>query len=251
MNHLKTILGLLSIVLALTGCGGGGSESYPVSTTAYPVADAYKQYLLTPLARQGTIAGTVTSGNNSTAASGTITLQNVVMANSQPQNVNEQSCCVVVKGSLTQTLNVGGQSVTDQRDIFGYSDINTFAPKYSVTKKNGLETEFVAISASSIPLMAVVGATGTWYTATVYESSAKQTVKFTRNAIYDLETGQNGYAIVKLTVTDTDPQNRVMFVGTTRFRIGTDKSLVLISDNAIGYDYSTVPMRVMSLSISF
>jgi len=113
MNQSKTILGLLSIVLALTGCGGGGSDSNPVSMTAYPVADAYKQYLLTPLTLQGTIAGTVTSGSNSASVSGTSTLQNVVMANSQPQNVNEQSCCVVVKGSLTQTLNVGGQSVTD------------------------------------------------------------------------------------------------------------------------------------------
>lgn len=218
---MKSVTSLiaLSALLALAGCGGGGSSGPVVSTETFQLRTAYVNYITDtrslPFTVSGTVSGTTVTGSG-TLTSGTLA-----------STTFENQPALAKTTTVTGTLSASGQTAPLATTTTAYVDSN-----YNPLGFNA--TDYTVITGSSaIPTTARINDTATWYSAIRYSSSSKTLRRGTTTASFVLEPDTASTALLKIIEIQKDTSNAVTSTATTTFRMTPAGALTRLSESVI------------------
>jgi hypothetical protein len=222
-RQLARTLGL-TLILAISACGGGGGGSPtstgPVaSTETFQLRTAYVNYVTETRSLPFTVTGT-TSGYSVTG-SGTATQGSLTSATFESQAAQQKT--TTVTGSIT----ANGTNVQLSSSSTTYVDSN-----YNPLGSN--DTDYTVVnSGASIPATARVNDTGTWYSTIRYASSTKATQRGTGTVSYVLEPDTASTALLKIILVERDNSSNETYRSAVTFRMTPAGALTRISESAV------------------
>ncbi len=168
MNSYPTSM-VLSIAIALSGCGGGGGGAAPSNLTSAPGEAAFSSYLQTN--HQGTLTATI-NGH-------TLTLQYSLIPNSGTTTFDGNA--PAYSATRTITLSEAGTQIANAMAT-DYFLLNPFVPLGSVSSTGSPYS--VVTSSNPIPATLTVGDTGVLENDTEFHDSTKTVLDANSTATY-------------------------------------------------------------------
>lgn len=232
---MKKILFALPIFFLslITGCGGGGgggdspSSSTVTSTSNFPLATIYVNYLVNSSSANFSLTGTV----NQVPVTGSGTATTGQLTNAVFEGKNSLSKASTVTGTITANNQTIPLSTTSLRFV----DFNYNLLGLSSSSDYTVVTQFNTLISNS----AKVNDTAILYTANVYSDSRKTILLGTLQESFVLEPETAETAILKLIDTKKDTQNNVTQVNTVAFRVTPTAGFVRLYETAIDYSNNT------------
>ncbi|WP_133176083.1 hypothetical protein [Limnohabitans sp. Rim28] len=209
----------LSLVLALSACGGGSNPTNTGATTStetFQFRTAFVNYVKETRSLPFTVTGT--SSGYSVTGSGTATQGALTSASFESQAAQQKTTTVtgsMTVNGVTVPLSSSGTAYVDSN----YNPLGTVGDDYAVVT-NG----------TTIPTTAKVNDTGILYSTILYSSSTKAVKRGTETVTYALEPDTASTALLKIIVTERDANNTQSSITTITFRITTAGELTRISE---------------------
>ena len=218
----RSALLIAPIVFALSACGGGGEDSVPlpvVSAATFPLNKVAENFIKESATYRIQVQGTASTRGQTFPVSGTGTYS-VSNAPSAFEGVPS------IRRNAANTGNIGVNGVNvpvadASSDHYGLD----FKPLGRVASG----AYCVHANQAPLPIAAMVGDSGTWYTSTCYTSSSKISKFGTKVVSYVLEPDSDNTAILKL-IEKITPLNGLPGAATTAFRINTAGGYVPLSE---------------------
>jgi hypothetical protein len=212
----------LSLLLALSACGGGSNPTNTGSTTStetFQFRTAFVNYVTETRSLPFTVTGS--SSGYSVTGSGTATQGALTSASFESQAAQQKT--TTVTGSIT----ANGVTVPLSSSSTAYVDSN-YNPLGSIG-----DNYVVVTNGTNIPTTAKVNDTGILYSTILYSSSTKSVKRGTETVAYALEPDTASTALLKIIVTERDTNNTRTSITTSTFRMTTAGALTRISENYV------------------
>lgn len=192
---------LSSMLLAACGGGGGGGAPAPAgpvaSTSTFQLKQAYTNDFNETKTYTFAINGSITSGGNTGAVTGTGAITQGAVSNVTFDGAAAKSKAKTTSGSITVTV-----GVTSASQVLSPSISSTFvSPAFDLVGFTSASSYSVPVAATAIPATATVGASGTVGTFNTYASAAKGPILGTNVLTWALGADTASTAILTLTQT--------------------------------------------------
>jgi hypothetical protein len=219
------IFGFAALLGACGGGGGGGGGGAGDATTpppalsvAYPLKDAYVNYITSAKS----MPFTITAADGGTTGAGT--LNEIALTSTSFEGMPALKKLTTVTGSITRNgvttaLSVSGESYVDS----AYTPLGDAINAYG----------FVS-GAVTIPTTATVGSAGAWYTENLYTSSSKAALVGTATVMYSIQADPSSSETVLLKIIKViEDTNKVQTVTSATFRMTSTGALTRLSEIAV------------------
>jgi len=212
----------LSLLFALSACGGGNNPTNTSSTTStetFEFRTAFVNYVTETRSLPFTVTGT--SSGYGVTGSGTATQGALTSASFESQAAQQKTTTVtgsMTVNGVTVPLSSSGTAYVDSN----YNPLGTIGDKYVVVT-NG----------TTIPTTAKVNDTGILYSTILYSSSTKAIKLGTETVAYALEPDTASTALLKIIVTERGTNNTQTSIATITFRMTTAGALTRISETYV------------------
>lgn len=210
-----------AVVLSACGGGGGGGDATtlpPALSVAYPLKEAYVNYITSAKSMPFTI--TAPDGRTT----GTGTLNESVLTSTSFEDRSALIKVTTVTGSIirdgqTTALSARGESYVDS----AYTPLGDASNTYGVVS-----------GAVTIPPTATVGSAGTWYTENLYDSSSNRTLVGKATFMYSIQADASSSETALLKIIKViEDTNKVQTVTSGTFRMTSTGALTRLSEMAV------------------
>lgn len=219
-NRRRALAGLGMWVAAalLAACGGGGGGGQQAAVTI-PLSNAIANYINQSRSSTVSISGSVTGGGQTLPVSGSATV-----TESTGPGTFEGQAALRKSMSISGSVSILGTSapLSDSSQAF-------FDSNYRPLGSTSATSYCVTTAASALPATARVGDSGSWFSQTCYESSAKLAPTATSTSAYVIEPDTSTTAVLKLLVTSSATGGPTLTSQST-FRVGGDGSITRLQD---------------------
>lgn len=221
LTMLKRLLSV-TVLAALTACGGGGGSGTvtpTVSTSSFPLKAAYSNYITSTQSLPFTLTG-IEEGIKF-SGSGRVTVGGIAAATFEGSPALSKTLTgtgsITVEGTTVPWSNSG----TDYFDS-NYNPLGSYYDSYEVVT-----------SLTPIPVAAKVGDAGTWYTFDIYSSPTNKLFKTgTGTVSYVLEPDTATTALLKIIEIRRNSSSKIDST-TVTFRITEGGTITRISEQTL------------------